>query len=80
MTSLLSLLQTDVAESVAGSQSKIDTTSGVGQPKKKEQLTKAQKRKLINRQDEKGEMVRGWNWVDVVKHLCQTGRSGAEES
>ena len=42
---------------------------------KKEHLTKAQKRKLGNRQDNKGEMPRGWNWVDVVKHLSQTGRS-----
>jgi len=46
---------------------------------KKEQLTKAQKRKIINRQDVNGEMPRGWNWVDVVKHLCQTGK-GSEES
>lgn len=77
---LLLLLQTEAAESTAGSLTKADATSSVSQPKKKEQLTKAQKRKLINRQDEKGEMVRGWNWVDVVKHLCQTGRSAAEES
>ncbi|XP_048041226.1 RWD domain-containing protein 4 isoform X1 [Megalobrama amblycephala] len=34
---------------------------------KKEQLTKAQKRKLIGRTDNKGELPRGWNWVDVVK-------------
>ncbi|KAL2079443.1 hypothetical protein ACEWY4_025187 [Coilia grayii] len=34
---------------------------------KKEQLTKAQKRKLISRTDNKGELPRGWNWVDVVK-------------
>jgi 3'-phosphoadenosine 5'-phosphosulfate sulfotransferase (PAPS reductase)/FAD synthetase len=46
---------------------------------KKEQLTKAQKRKIINRQDVNGEMPRGWNWVDVVKHLCQTGK-GSEGS
>lgn len=42
---------------------------------KKEHLTKAQKRKLYNRQDNKGEMPRGWNWVDIVKHLSQTGKS-----
>lgn len=45
---------------------------------KKEQLTKAQKRKLVGRQDEKGELQRGWDWVDVVKHLCQTGRTGGD--
>ncbi|EPQ18688.1 RWD domain-containing protein 4 [Myotis brandtii] len=34
---------------------------------KKEQLTKAQKRKLADKTDHKGELPRGWNWVDVVK-------------
>ena len=41
---------------------------------RKEQLTKAQKRKMFNRLDNKGEMPRGYNWVDVVKHLSQTGQ------
>ncbi|KAJ3643011.1 hypothetical protein Zmor_025752 [Zophobas morio] len=40
---------------------------------KKEQLTKAQKRRQWNRVDNKGERPRGWNWVDIVKHLSQTG-------
>jgi len=52
------------------------TTKG---KEKKEQLTKSQKRKIINRQDVNGEMPRGWNWVDIVKHLCQTGK-GPEQS
>ncbi|VDM25178.1 unnamed protein product [Hydatigera taeniaeformis] len=39
----------------------------------KEVLTKAQKRKQLDRLDEKGNLPRGWNWVDVVKHLRQTG-------
>jgi len=57
-----------------------ESCSGAAKSKeKKEQLTKAQKRKIINRQDINGEMPRGWNWVDVVKHLCQTGK-GAEQS
>ncbi|XP_051025618.1 RWD domain-containing protein 4 [Acomys russatus] len=34
---------------------------------KKEQLSKAQKRKLADKTDHKGELPRGWNWVDVVK-------------
>ncbi|XP_039271884.1 RWD domain-containing protein 4-like isoform X2 [Styela clava] len=42
---------------------------------KKEQLTKAQKRKLADRLNASGERARGWNWVDVVKHLSQTGRT-----
>nr|XP_023027812.1 RWD domain-containing protein 4 [Leptinotarsa decemlineata] len=40
---------------------------------RKEQLTKAQKRRQWNRTDAKGEKPRGWNWVDIVKHLSQTG-------
>ena len=58
-----------------------DTRGGTSKPKEaKEHLTKAQKRKLVGRQDAKGEMVRGWNWVDVVKHLCQVGRPGELEN
>ncbi|XP_025788771.1 RWD domain-containing protein 4 [Puma concolor] len=34
---------------------------------KKEQLSKAQKRKLADKTDHKGQLPRGWNWVDVVK-------------
>lgn len=40
---------------------------------KKLQLTKAQKRRQWNKTDGKGEKPRGWNWVDIVKHLSQTG-------
>ncbi|CAG9765519.1 unnamed protein product [Ceutorhynchus assimilis] len=40
---------------------------------KKEQLTKAQKRRQWNKLDSKGEKPRGWNWIDIVKHLSQTG-------
>ncbi|KAJ8967309.1 hypothetical protein NQ317_013778 [Molorchus minor] len=36
---------------------------------KKEQLTKAQKRRQWNKVDYKGDKPRGWNWVDIVKHL-----------
>ena len=28
---------------------------------------------MWNRQNAAGERARGWNWVDVVKHLSQTG-------
>lgn len=42
---------------------------------KKVQMTKAQKRKMFDRLDAKGERPRGWDWVDVVKHLSQTGAS-----
>ncbi|KAH8273608.1 hypothetical protein KR018_004120 [Drosophila ironensis] len=40
---------------------------------KKEQLTKAQKRRQWDRSDHKGDRARGWDWVDIVKHLSQTG-------
>ncbi|KAM6439929.1 RWD domain-containing protein 4 isoform 8-T9 [Liasis olivaceus] len=36
---------------------------------KKEQLSKTQKRKLADKTDHKGELPRGWNWVDVIKAL-----------
>lgn len=47
---------------------------------KKEQLTKAQKRRQWNKADGKGERPRGWNWVDIVKHLSQTGPKQEQES
>uniref|UniRef100_A0A182IXZ6 RWD domain-containing protein n=1 Tax=Anopheles atroparvus TaxID=41427 RepID=A0A182IXZ6_ANOAO len=40
---------------------------------KREQLTKSQKRKQWDRVDSKGNRQRGWDWVDIVKHLSQTG-------
>ncbi|XP_070571594.1 RWD domain-containing protein 4-like [Ptychodera flava] len=57
---------------------KIEETNGESnqqtakKKEKKEQLSKAQKRKLANRTDHKGERPRGWDWVDVVK-LSKTG-------
>ncbi|XP_044536564.1 RWD domain-containing protein 4 isoform X1 [Gracilinanus agilis] len=45
---------------------------------KKEQLSKTQKRKLADKTDHKGELPRGWNWVDVVKHLSKTGSKDDE--
>ncbi|XP_029168312.1 RWD domain-containing protein 4 [Nylanderia fulva] len=45
---------------------------------KKEHLSKAQKRRQWNKADGKGEKPRGWNWVDIVKHLSQTGPRSEE--
>ena len=43
---------------------------------KKEQLTKAQKRRLWNRGGlETDDRPRGWNWVDIVRHLSQTANT-----
>ncbi|XP_046333091.1 RWD domain-containing protein 4-like [Haliotis rufescens] len=40
---------------------------------KKEQMTKAQKRKYFDKYGANTDRPRGWDWVDVVKHLSQTG-------
>lgn len=40
---------------------------------KKEQLTKAQKRRQWDQSIVGGERPRGWDWVDIVKHLSQCG-------
>ncbi|XP_005989533.2 RWD domain-containing protein 4 [Latimeria chalumnae] len=44
-----------------------NAASSVKKRNKKEQLTKAQKRKIAERTDHRGELPRGWNWVDVIK-------------
>ena len=43
---------------------------------KKEQLSKNQKRRLYDKFGTQGMMEgkqRGWNWVDLIRHLSQTG-------
>lgn len=50
-----------------------DNTDALKKDVKKEQLTKAQKRRQWERADHKGDRPRGWDWVDIVKHLSQTG-------
>lgn len=52
---------------------KISDSGDKKQPAKKEQLTKAQKRRQWERTDHKGDRPRGYDWVDIVKHLSQTG-------
>lgn len=51
----------------------IDERQTGGKAGKKEQLTKAQKRRLWDKTDHTGVKPRGWNWVDIIKHLSQTG-------
>lgn len=51
----------------------IDDRQGGGKGTKKEQLTKAQKRRLWEKTDHTGAKPRGWDWIDIVKHLSQTG-------
>ena len=64
-------LTVDTSQDDAGGRSKV----------KKEQLSKAQKRSLwkkggVNEDDRE----RGWNWVDIVRHLSQSGGGGGEDS
>uniref|UniRef100_A0A4W5K625 RWD domain containing 4 n=1 Tax=Hucho hucho TaxID=62062 RepID=A0A4W5K625_9TELE len=54
-----------------------DLNAPAKKKEKKEQLTKSQKRKITCRTDNKGELPRGWDWVDVIKQLSRTG--GKEE-
>ncbi|XP_037024866.1 RWD domain-containing protein 4 [Bradysia coprophila] len=54
-----------------------DDTPAANVKVKKEHLTKSQKRRQWEQSDHKGERPRGYNWVDIVKHLSQTG--GKEE-
>ncbi|ODM95607.1 RWD domain-containing protein 4 [Orchesella cincta] len=47
------------------------------QETRKEQMTKAQKRREWNKLDRDGKLLRGHDWVDVVRHLSQTGGSSS---
>ncbi|XP_053625300.1 RWD domain-containing protein 4 [Plodia interpunctella] len=51
----------------------IDDQNESKKPEKKEQLTKAQKRRAWDKAElgRGGEKPRGWDWVDIVKHLSQ---------
>lgn len=51
----------------------IKTTTDAPAAGKKEQLTKSQKRRLWDKSDNKGVKPRGWDWVDIIRHLSQTG-------
>lgn len=57
----------------------IKTTSDSQEPAKKEQLTKSQKRRMWERTDNKGQKQRGWNWVDIIRHLSQTGQGQKDD-
>lgn len=56
-----------------------DTAEGGGKAKvKKEQLTKNQKKRMWDKGGlHESDRERGWDWVDIVRHLSQTG--GGEE-
>lgn len=50
-----------------------DSAAAINVKTKKEHLTKSQKRRQWEHSDHKGEKPRGYNWVDIVKHLSQRG-------
>ncbi|VDM47178.1 unnamed protein product [Toxocara canis] len=51
-----------------------DTRSGGIDAGSKVQMSKAQKRRMWDRTDASklGQLERGWNWVDIIRHLSQT--------
>jgi len=59
---------------------KTSTGNAPVEPPKKEQMTKSQKRKMWDKADNKGHKPRGWDWIDIVKHLSQTGYSKDDSS
>lgn len=72
---------TDQEESAVQKEEKKETAPLVGKIKeRKEQLTKNQKRKITERTNYKGERPRGWDWVDVIKHLSKSGFTKPEDS
>lgn len=52
---------------------KLSIAGGSAKQPKKEQLTKAQKRRQWDQSMVGGERPRGYNWIDIVKHLSQCG-------
>nr|XP_040039044.1 RWD domain-containing protein 4 isoform X1 [Gasterosteus aculeatus aculeatus] len=56
-----------VVTAVTSSSDATSATSTAKKREKKEHLTKSQKRKIISKTDNKGELPRGWNWIDVIK-------------
>lgn len=65
------LATTEAAEEEQPKEQQMSSKKEPKQPK----LSKNQKRKLAGRLLPSGELPRGHDWVDVVKHLTQTGSS-----
>lgn len=63
----------NVTENISTIQLKSNVEPAAKPQVKKEQLTKSQKKRMWDRSDNKGNRMRGWNWVDIIKHLSQTG-------
>ncbi|XP_048451212.1 RWD domain-containing protein 4 isoform X1 [Rhincodon typus] len=66
------------AVTISMTQNTVTSHTSVAKKKKKEQLSKSQKKKLADKTDNRGQLPRGWNWVDVIKHLSKTGSKDDE--
>jgi hypothetical protein len=61
----------DGAKTAASATAKPDAPRMIdGITQVKVELSKKQKRRMGKHLDEKGEKKRGWNWVDLVSHVC----------
>ncbi|XP_005111927.1 RWD domain-containing protein 4 [Aplysia californica] len=75
--------ETPVAQPVVSAPSPEEPSDGGRKEvakEKKEQLTKAQKRRIFDRFGANADKPRGWDWVDIIKHLAQTGGQKTVES
>lgn len=62
-----------VAEDAPEADENVVTAKAYSTSTSNKHLSKAQKRRMWDRGEITGERPRGWNWVDVVRHLSQTG-------
>lgn len=63
----------DTDEETDDSETEMSKLAISKKPAKKETLTKAQKRRQWDQAATGGERPRGWDWVDICKHLAQVG-------
>lgn len=70
------LVELETAESVECAGTDHDAATKK-QKEKKEVLSKQAKRRLADRTNAQGELLRGWNWVDIIRHLSKTDGSQA---
>ncbi|RUS71592.1 hypothetical protein EGW08_020653 [Elysia chlorotica] len=62
--------QTQASSSVSEDKGPV-TASAIKE--KKETMSKSQKRRMFDKFGANMEKPRGWDWVDIIKHLAQTG-------
>eukprot|EP00731_Ephydatia_muelleri_P023028 Em0015g611a len=66
----IGLVELETVESAEGTTG--DQDGAMKQQKeKKEVLSKQAKRRLADRTNAQGELRRGWNWMDIIRHVTQ---------